>query len=150
MKKSIFIVNSCGYSRQAILAILLLILISTGCARLNRRLSANPPAQTTASPESIVDSETDNSNPSLKPEQKKQIRQIRRSTLSQIDAILTPEQQTQFHSQLQKTNGGKASLKTALASLGLSPEQETQIKTILKTSKAQIKSIKHGAEVKSE
>ncbi|MEA5597514.1 hypothetical protein [Rivularia sp. UHCC 0363] len=69
--------------------------------------------------------------------QRTQLEQVKDNTQSQVEAVLTPQQQGQFQSAVQ--DGQK--MRSAVANLNLSPEQQTQINEIMKVSKEQKRAI---------
>lgn len=76
-------------------------------------------------------------NLNLTPEQKSQWEQIREQTKTQIQSILTPEQQQQFQtldSQGQRRRG-------MMKELNLSDEQKTQMRKIMESSREQMANI---------
>ncbi|WP_051470221.1 hypothetical protein [Fischerella sp. PCC 9605] len=65
------------------------------------------------------------------PQQQSQLEQTQRNTLQEVSAVLTPEQQQQFQNALNQGQG----IRSALASLNLSEEQQTQLQAIMESSK---------------
>ena len=69
--------------------------------------------------------------------QRTQIEEIRDNARSQLATVLTPQQQGEFQSAVE--DGQK--MRSAVANLNLSQEQQTQINEIMKVSKEQKKAI---------
>ena len=69
--------------------------------------------------------------------QRTQIEEIRDNARSQLETVLTPQQQGEFQSAVE--DGQK--MRSAVANLNLSQEQQTQINEIMKVSKEQKKAI---------
>ena len=65
--------------------------------------------------------------------QKDQFDQLRQQTRSQINAIVTSEQQQQFFNALQNGQG----LRGAIAAANLSDQQRTQVRQVLQASRSQ-------------
>ncbi|BAY85228.1 hypothetical protein NIES267_47270 [Calothrix parasitica NIES-267] len=69
--------------------------------------------------------------------QRTQIEEIRDNTRSQVESVLTPQQEVEFQSSVE--DGQK--MRSAVANLNLSPEQQTQIDEIMQVAKEQKKAI---------
>ena len=69
--------------------------------------------------------------------QRTQIEEIKDNARSQVEAVLTPQQQAQF----QTTLGDGQKMRSALTNLNLSQEQQTQINEIMQVSKEQKRAI---------
>ncbi len=69
----------------------------------------------------------------LTQEQRNQIEQIQRNSIQQVEGILTPDQQQQFQTAL--TQGQR--MHSAVASLNLSPQQQSQLQGIMQSAKTQ-------------
>jgi Spy/CpxP family protein refolding chaperone len=69
--------------------------------------------------------------------QRTQIEEVKNNARSQVEAVLTPQQQGQFQSAVQ--DGQK--MRSAVANLNLSQEQQTQINEIMEVSKEQKRAI---------
>lgn len=82
-----------------------------------------------------------NADTSLTPEAKNaKLKEIKAAAIAQIKAILTPEQQKK----LEKLHGGRKGdqLKDLVAKLGLNADQKAKIKSILASSKTEIKAVR--------
>ncbi len=69
--------------------------------------------------------------------QRTQMEQVKTNARSQVEAVLNPQQQAQFQSAVE--DGQK--MRSAVASLNLSEEQQTQVNEIMKVSKEQKRAI---------
>lgn len=69
--------------------------------------------------------------------QRAQMEQVKTNARSQVEAVLTPQQQGEFQSAVEE--GQK--MRSAVASLNLSEEQQTQVNEIMKVSKEQKRAI---------
>ncbi|MEM6754583.1 MAG: hypothetical protein AAF630_16625 [Cyanobacteria bacterium P01_C01_bin.38] len=69
--------------------------------------------------------------------QRTQIEQVKNNARSQVEAVLTPQQQDEWKSAVE--DGQK--MRSAVASLNLSQEQQTQINEIMTVSKEQKRAI---------
>ena len=69
--------------------------------------------------------------------QRTQIEQVKTNARSQVEAVLNPQQQAQFQSVVE--DGQKMS--SAVASLNLSEEQQSQVNEIMKLAKEQKRAI---------
>ncbi|MGB3759994.1 MAG: hypothetical protein WBA07_27070 [Rivularia sp. (in: cyanobacteria)] len=69
--------------------------------------------------------------------QRAQMEQVKDNARSQVEAVLTPQQQGEFQSAVE--DGQK--MRSAVASLNLSEEQQTQVNEIMKVSKEQKRAI---------
>ncbi|MDY6900677.1 MAG: hypothetical protein SWZ49_21755 [Cyanobacteriota bacterium] len=69
--------------------------------------------------------------------QRTQIEEIRDNTRSQVESVLTPQQEVEFQSAVE--DGQK--MRSAVASLNLSQDQQTQINEIMQVAKEQKKAI---------
>ena len=69
--------------------------------------------------------------------QRTQLKEIRRNTRSQIEAILTTEQKRQ----LESSRKGDRQQRTAFAAMNFSPQQQTQIKSIMRSAKTRTDAI---------
>lgn len=69
--------------------------------------------------------------------QRNQMEQVKNNARSEVEAILTPQQQGQFQSALE--DGTK--MRSAVANLNLSDEQQTQVNEIMEVAKEQKKAI---------
>jgi hypothetical protein len=69
--------------------------------------------------------------------QRTQIEQVKNNARSQVEAVLTPQQQAEWKNAVQ--DGQK--MRSAVASLNLSQEQQTQINEIMEVSKEQKRAI---------
>lgn len=69
--------------------------------------------------------------------QRAQMEQVKTNARSQVEAVLTPQQQGEFQSAVE--DGQK--MRSAVASLNLSEEQQTQVNEIMKVSKEQKRAI---------
>ncbi len=69
--------------------------------------------------------------------QRVQMEQVKDNARSQVEAVLTPQQQGEFQSAVE--DGQK--MRSAVASLNLSEEQQTQVNEIMKVSKEQKRAI---------
>ncbi|MGB3639785.1 MAG: hypothetical protein WBA39_19745 [Rivularia sp. (in: cyanobacteria)] len=69
--------------------------------------------------------------------QRTQMEQVKDNARSQVEAVLNPQQQGQFQSAVE--DGQK--MRSAVASLNLSQEQQTQINEIMQVSKEQKRAI---------
>ena len=65
--------------------------------------------------------------------QKTELEQVNNNTRSQVEAVLTPEQQTELQNAL---NDGQK-MKTAVRNLNLSSEQQSQLDEIMQSAKQQ-------------
>ncbi len=65
--------------------------------------------------------------------QRTQIEEVKNNARSQVEAVLTPQQQAEWKSAVE--DGQK--MRSAVANLNLSQEQQTQINEIMKVSKEQ-------------
>lgn len=82
-------------------------------------------------------------NLNLTADQKAQLKQIRESTRSQIDAVLTPEQKAQLASAKQQRQQGQQGQKPRgmWASLNLTADQKAQIQAIRQDSKQKMDAV---------
>jgi periplasmic protein CpxP/Spy len=69
-------------------------------------------------------------------EQDAKLAQIRSQTRSQIQAVLTPDQISQFKTALEQNQG----LRKAIASMNLSADQKTQLRSIFQSTRTQLTS----------
>ena len=69
--------------------------------------------------------------------QKTEIEQVKSNTRSEVEAVLTAEQQTEFQNAL---NDGQK-MKTAVRNLNLSSEQQSQLNEIMQSAKQQKRAI---------
>jgi periplasmic protein CpxP/Spy len=69
----------------------------------------------------------------LTPQQQSRLEEIRRNSVQQVETLLTPEQQQQFQNAL--ASGQK--MRSAVGSLNLSSEQQTQVQQVMQSEKAQ-------------
>ncbi|MEL6166341.1 MAG: hypothetical protein AAFR37_22225, partial [Cyanobacteria bacterium J06628_3] len=69
--------------------------------------------------------------------QRNQIEEVRDNARSQVESVLTPQQEVEFQSAVE--NGRK--MRSAVANLNLSQEQQTQIDEIMQVAKEQKKAI---------
>lgn len=74
----------------------------------------------------------------LTQEQKAKMAEIRKSTRSQIEAILTPQQREQLQAAMQDSRPNK---RQAFAALNLTPEQKTQMREIRQSAKSQYEAV---------
>ncbi|MBD2183312.1 hypothetical protein H6S82_20160 [Planktothrix sp. FACHB-1355] len=110
----------------------------------------------TSSDSSILLAQARRSPLNLTPEQQAQMRQIRQSTRTQIENILTPEQRNQWNAAMEqmRTNRGQrgqrgqsgqgdrgSQLGQMLSALNLTPEQKAQIQRISQESKQKMDAI---------
>ncbi len=82
-------------------------------------------------------------NLNLTDDQKAQLKQIRESSRSQIDAILTPEQKTQLEAAKQQRQAGQQGQKPRgmWAALNLTADQKAQIKAIRQDAKQKMDAV---------
>ncbi|MBW4579064.1 MAG: hypothetical protein KME42_05740 [Tildeniella nuda ZEHNDER 1965/U140] len=82
-------------------------------------------------------------NLNLTDDQKAQLKQIRESTRSQIESILTPEQKAQLDAAKQQRQSGQRGQKVRgmWASLNLTADQKAQIKTIRQDAKQKMDAV---------
>lgn len=82
-------------------------------------------------------------NLNLSDDQKAQLKQIRESTRSQIESILTPEQKAQLDAAKQQRQPGQRGQKARgiWASLNLTADQKAQIKTIRQDAKQKMDAV---------
>jgi Spy/CpxP family protein refolding chaperone len=73
----------------------------------------------------------------LTPSQQTQLEALREQTQSQLENLLTPEQQAQFNNVLSQGNG----IRSAARSLNLSFKQRRQMKNIVQTMRSQLERI---------
>jgi periplasmic protein CpxP/Spy len=73
----------------------------------------------------------------LSDSQKAQIEEIRSSTRSQVEEVITVEQREQFKNGVKNGQG----LPAAMLSMKLTPEQQTQLQEILESSKTKFESV---------
>jgi periplasmic protein CpxP/Spy len=75
----------------------------------------------------------------LTQDQKDKIKEIRENTRTQIQGILTTEQQEQFKTAMQ--SGQRQRPRQVFATLNLTEQQKTQIRQIMQTSKQQMQAV---------
>ena len=71
----------------------------------------------------------------ISPTQQESLDGIRQSTRSQVESILSPEQQQQFRASLESGQD----MRTAVTSLNLSSEQQQQLRTVWQSSVTQLR-----------
>ena len=95
------------------------------------------PTQTSPAPPGQVQHQSPMAGVQLTQQQKDKLDQIRSNTRTQIEKILTPEQQNRYKAALQAGQGRQ----TAVAAMNLTEAQKTQLRQVVESAKSQASAV---------